>query len=60
MRRRPGKELKWRPLRSRTELSASVRKSRKKKKKKKSPGVSAAVPRRWREAESWIMIVIVL
>lgn len=59
MRRRPGKELKWRPLRSRTELSASVRKSRKKK-KKKSPGVSAAVPRRWREAESWIMIVIVL
>lgn len=56
MRRRPGKELKWRPLRSRTELSASVRKSR----KKKSPGVSAAVPRRWREAESWIMIVIVL
>lgn len=36
VRRRPGKELKWRPLRSRTELSASVRKSRKKKEKKES------------------------
>lgn len=59
MRRRPGKDLKWRPLRSRTELSASVRKSRKKKEKKKSPGVSAAVPRRW-SPESWIVIVIVL
>lgn len=35
VRRRPGKELKWRPLRSRTELSASVRKSRKKRKKKR-------------------------